>query len=512
MGAPPGAGTVTERERSQAAVRRLAAPAAWVVAAFVFWLVHGGGTVGYDAFFELLWGDEVAQGVLPHYGPRSPTPHPLGIAVATVLAPLGDDDVLAARRLVSLLAFAGLGWAAFSLGRAAFSRTVGVVFAGIVLTRPPLLGAALNASIDVPFVALVLAAATLEVRRPRCPPVGGQGRTASLAAATLEIRRPRCSTRVLLVLAAAGLLRPEAWPLAGAYALAMASRAPWPQRARLAALAVIAPAVWTAFDLVVTGDPFYSLHATRTNAERSQDAGGPLEALAQAAASFRGILYPVVAVGALAGVGLASRYLRSRAIVPLTVLALSGLGYAAIALSGAPLLQRYVFLPVTMLALFCAVALLGWRLVPADRPGRRWWGYGAAVIAAALLVSAPWEASRVRGVIDRATDAGRSQSELRRLAAQPSVRAAVASCRPLQTRDFRARPLLLYTLRDRPPAQLISSKFLTLRDGLLLRDAGEQDPIAAPGFATVAGHGRWSLHARCPGYLPRGSPSGGSGP
>jgi len=60
--------------------------------------------------------------------------------------------------------------------------------------------------------------------------------------------------------------------------------------------------------------------------------------------------------------------------------------------------------------------------------------------------------------------------------------------------------------------KLISSKFLTLRDGLLLRDAGEQDPIAAPGFATVAGHGRWSLRARCPGYLPRGSPSGGSGP
>ena len=460
---------------NDAAVRRIAAPAACTVAAVAFWLVHGGGTVGYDAFFELLWGEEVAQGALPEYGPRSPTPHPLGIALSTALAPLGDDDAIAARKLASVLAFAGLGWAAYSLGRAAFSLAIGAVFAALVLTRPPLLGAALNASIDIPFVALVLAAATLAVR---CP---------------------RRGTVTLLVLAAAGLLRPEAWLLAAAYALALAPKASWKERTRLAALAAIAPALWTIFDLAVTGDPLYSLHATRVNAERTQDAGGPLEALAKAAASFRGILYPAIGASALAGVGLACRYLRGRAIVPLAILALSSLGYAAIAVSGAPLLQRYVFLPATMLTLFCVVGLLGWRLLPTSRPERRWWGYGAGAIGAALLVSTPWEASRIAGVTDRAADAGRSQAELRRLTARPGFRAAIAACQPLQTRDFRARPLLLYTLRDRPAAELISSKFLTLGDGLLLRFAGEQDPIAAPGFLIVARHGRWSLLARCPG-------------
>jgi len=44
---------------------------------------------------------------------------------------------------------------------------------------------------------------------------------------------------VLLLLAGAGLMRPEAWLLAGLYFLWIAVPAPWPQRLRYALLAVL---------------------------------------------------------------------------------------------------------------------------------------------------------------------------------------------------------------------------------------------------------------------------------
>src|SRR5918997_194831 len=44
----------------------------------------------YDSYYSLLWGREILDGQLPSYDAyRAPTPHPMAIAVGTVLAPLG---------------------------------------------------------------------------------------------------------------------------------------------------------------------------------------------------------------------------------------------------------------------------------------------------------------------------------------------------------------------------------------------------------------------------------------
>src|SRR5207244_4743305 len=72
----------------------------------------------------------------------------------------------------------------------------------------------------------------------------------------------RRGAAVLVLLDLAGLLRPEAWLLAGAYWLWLAPALDGRARLRLAALAAAAPVLWALSDLVVTGDPFFSVNGT----------------------------------------------------------------------------------------------------------------------------------------------------------------------------------------------------------------------------------------------------------
>ena len=64
-----------------------------------------------------------------------------------------------------------------------------------------------------------------------------------------------------VLLGVAGLLRPEAWLLALAWAAwALPVRR---DRAAVVAAALAAPLLWIAFDLAATGDPLHSLHGTQ---------------------------------------------------------------------------------------------------------------------------------------------------------------------------------------------------------------------------------------------------------
>src|SRR5215218_2728375 len=165
-----------------------------------------------------------------------------------------------------LLAFAG-----YRLGTALFSRPAGVLLAAILATRPELVELALYGSFDVPFLAFVLLAAAVEVERPR--------RTVA----------------PLVLLALAGLLRPEAWLIAAAYALYVA--VPGPRRVLPLALAAAGPVLWLAHDLILTGDAFFSLHGTRDVAELSQPGNGLDEALLNAPSYVNELTGAVVAIG-----------------------------------------------------------------------------------------------------------------------------------------------------------------------------------------------------------------------
>ena len=67
----------------------------------------------------------------------------------------------------------------------------------------------------------------------------------------------------MALLAAAGLLRPEAWVLAGLYWLWCLPGSALRARAGLLALAAAAPLLWCLVDLAVTGDPLFSLTNTQ---------------------------------------------------------------------------------------------------------------------------------------------------------------------------------------------------------------------------------------------------------
>ena len=88
-------------------------------------------------------------------------------------------------------------WLAYRLGAELFSVPVGVVTALVVLTRPALERDALLGYQDTAFAVLIV------------------------WAVLLEARRSRRGVPVLVLLAVAGLMRPEAWALAGLYTLYM---------------------------------------------------------------------------------------------------------------------------------------------------------------------------------------------------------------------------------------------------------------------------------------------------
>ncbi len=250
----------------------------------------------YDSYYSLLWGREVLDLQLPGFeGFRVPTEHPLAIAVGALLSLFGD----AGDRLWIAATFATylwLVWGVYRLGRIAFTPLIGGVAALLLLTRFDFAFLAARGYIDVPYMALVV------------------------WAAVLEAQRPRRGAPVLILLALAGLLRPEAWVLAAAYWLWLAWRASWRDRIIYAALAAIGPLVWATVDFIVTGDPLFSLLYTSGSAE---DLGRqrPLSELPVAVPEFlANIVKLPVLVAAVLGLAFALLAAPRRMVMPFVLL------------------------------------------------------------------------------------------------------------------------------------------------------------------------------------------------
>src|SRR5204862_6223438 len=122
--------------------------------------------------------------------------------------------------LCTMFAFSALMAGTYRLGRVCFPLFVRVLAAFLVLTRFDFPSLAVRGYIDIPFLATVVWAGALEASRPRRGLV------------------------VFGLLAAAGLMRPEAWLLSGIYFLWMSWGASWPDRFRYALLTAIAPVGW----------------------------------------------------------------------------------------------------------------------------------------------------------------------------------------------------------------------------------------------------------------------------
>ena len=259
----------------------------------------------------------------------------------------------------AVLSFLALVAAVYALGKTAFTPLVGFVAAALLVTRFDFPFLAARGYIDIPYLAVIVWAAVIEARAPRRHPVV-----------------------VLSMLAAAGLMRPEAWVLAGLYWLWIVLRADvtWRQRFIYAALAAIGPLVWVATDFAVTGDPLYSLTATGDLAEElGRNKGGAAVPAALYAFLVKLAKFPVVIAGA-AGLVLAVVLTPRRALMPLLLFAAGAGTFALVGFAGLSVIDRYLLVPSLCVMVFAAVFIAGWTMLEPGTLWRRIWMTGAAAV------------------------------------------------------------------------------------------------------------------------------------
>jgi hypothetical protein len=413
------------RLRSLEFPRPLAGIATVAGAAAALVAVYQPSFLNYDARYSLVWAHDLWHGRQPDYeAPFAPTPHPLQTAVSSLALPFGDgaDVVLIA---MVVLSFGGLVWLAYRLGAELFSPWVGGATAAVVLTRPALHRDAAFAYQDVAFAMVVV------------------------WAVLLEARSPRRGLPVFVLLAVAGLMRPEAWVLSGLYLLYT-----WPEasprlRAANACLTACAPLIWALSDLLVTGDALHSLHGTSGLAEelgRRRD----VDRVPYWTAQYLGfVLREPLVVGVPLGLAFAWTARSRRAILPLAVAAAMLAVFALGPVFGLPLVGRYVRTPAVLLSLFYGLAVFGWLLLPDGTPRRRWRALGLLALALSV-VYLPKHVDLISGLRDRVDSYGRYYDSLQQVGRSGDVRAAVAACGPLSAADHRPIPHVRWWLRAPP--------------------------------------------------------------
>src|SRR3954462_7297839 len=193
---------------------------------------------------------------------------------------------------------------------------------------------------------------------------------------------------VMLLLVLAGLLRPEAWVLAGVYVLWLLPekgiRGVWPY----VLLAAAAPVLWLAWDWIVTGKPLYSLTSTRETAGEFKRNRGVIEAV-KLIPDYIGANEKIVnvAIGGLGALTALGR-LRKRASLALALMGIGLFTFLAIAGAGLSVIPRYLAVPSMLFNLGVALALTGWLIV---RDPKRTHRILLALFVITLLVGA-WRA------------------------------------------------------------------------------------------------------------------------
>jgi hypothetical protein len=439
----------------------------------------------YDSYYSLVWGRELVHGATPSFEAyRAPTEHPLAIAFGALLGLLGDgaDRVLVA---ATLAAFVALAAALYRLAAISFNALVGVVAAVLLCTRFDFPFLALRAYIDIPYLALVI------------------------WAASLEAARPRRGVPVLLALAAAGLLRPEAWLLAGLYLLWAAPAAGWRRRAALATLVAIPPLVWCSLDYAVTRRPLFSLRHTNSLAEelgrRSTLAGIPGSTLR----FLEGLDKKPVLIAAAAGLVLALALRRGAVVLALLV---SGLAtFVLVGLSGLSIISRYLLVPSLMVMVYAAVALAGWTLLAPEHRFRRPWTVLAGL---ALAAGMAYSASHLtlHNFVMELRFRGDSHAALRALLRSPEVRRG-RTCGPVSFPNHKLVPEARWILRagERDVvARSDRSQARRIRRGVAIYAVGPKafrrygyspddvsNALPLPGFAFARANGHFGAYVRC---------------
>ncbi len=499
-------------------------PAAWVAGVSAALLaLFPVGFPNYDTIYALVWGRELAHGMSPDVGSAlPPTPHPLTELIGLVTTPLGDGAIT----VTMVIAYASLGLIGFfvyRLGTIWFDRWIGAVAAAIVLTRAPYLSNGLRAYIDLPYIALCL------------------------AALLIEAKRPRAGWPVLALLVLAGLLRPEAWLFSLAYLLYLSldpdklkqeegskgtERAPLERadtqsaglirpalvRARgalsvppatLVFLALAAPILWALFDWITAGDPLYSWTGTKETVETLERQTGPVDLVLYGPRRLGEVLQWPGMIGAAGGVALGLAFLRKRSTPGVAAAALALLAFALLACAGLAILPRYTMLAAAMLAIFAAVGLLGWRLLEPDHPWRRRWQLFAGLVALMLVLWTPNQWDLDSRVDTDLTNQARIEGDLSDLV---DAGAFEPLCGKVAVPNHRAVPRLAFGLDVQPTEIVSASEEAVPERGYFVAPANDfvihnfildpRDPTdfslpVPPGFRRVAANDSWVVYRHC---------------
>ncbi|HEY0318990.1 MAG TPA: hypothetical protein VGC49_11965 [Solirubrobacterales bacterium] len=514
------------------AARNWLTPAAWVAGvSTMLLLLFPVGFPNYDTIYALVWGRELAHGMSPDYGSAlPPTPHPLTDLIGLVTTPLGEGAITVTM-IVAYVSLGLIGWLVYWLGARWFDRWIGAVAAAIVLTRAPFLSNGLRAYVDLPYIALCL------------------------GALALEARRPRAGWPVLALLALAGLLRPEAWLFAGVYWLYLAldlhrsavphgpigtkkhsgmdggagelSRGKRPlsafgwelgrrrersaaELAGLAALALAGPILWVIFDAITTGSPTYSFTGTQETVETLKRQTGPVDVVLYGPRRLGEVLQWPGMVGALGGVVLGFAFLRRRSALGLAAAVLALGAFALLGVAGLAIIARYTMLAGAILAIFVAVALLGWRLLDPGHPWRRRWQLFAGLVALMFVLWLPNQWDLDSRVDTDLTNQARIENDLTNLV---DAGAFEPLCGDIAVPNHRAVPRLAFGLDVRPTRIVSASEEAIPRRGYFVAPASRfvihnfiLDPndrtrflLPKPaGFTEVARNDSWKVYRRCP--------------
>jgi hypothetical protein len=446
----------------------------------------------YDSMYALIWGRELIHGSIPDVDAyRVPTQHPLWILVGAVVAIFGEagDRILVA---VTLAAFVAMVAGAYRLARVCFGPVIGWLAALVLVTRLDLLMLAMRGFLDIPYLALLVWAAALVAEKPR------RG----------------LLPWVLLFLA--GLLRPEAWLLAIAYAVFLGWKAGWGERVKYGLFAIAAPIVWMLSDVIFSGDPLASNTRTSENISSLSQGGTVREIPSTLVANLAGFdTHGVIiagGIGALIAIALVPR----RSVMPLILLA-TGIGtFVGIAVLGLGHVERYVAIAAVALCVFAGFSLGSWNVV---RAGALQMGLAAGAV---LLLGVIGYTTATKARIDRRdyelTTRPAAYDSLKDLLDNPAVQAG-RRCGPISVPSHKLIPEVRWIL-DAPESDVIArtdpDSEQRARRGVAIFNTGGQrflgfahygpwlipgdeasNQVPGPGFVRVASGPYFAAYVNC---------------
>lgn len=456
----------------------------------------------YDTYYALIWGNEMWHLHLPDYFVfKTPTPHPLFNLYTMVISPLGGAAI-PVLTVLSLGMYVGLLYGVYRLVKQQVGTLVAFFTLLVLLTRTDLMAFALRSMLDIPFLLMIV------------------------WAAVLELQKPRRGLAPLVLLSLAGLLRPEAWLMAGLYWLWLAwgwvrpadslpgKRPSLPALIGFGCLVISAPAIWLTWDWIVTSDALYSVHSTSEVAKEVNRQKSLPQAIAALPGFIGGSEQWVNAISGVGGFALAFWAYRRHMLMLAALAAVGVVTYLLIAVAGLSVIPRYLVIPSLVMCFGVAFSLVGWeRLSGTPRKIGIWLAIGTLLL---MLVRTPDYLDNARGLNTSTDQISISYSRVIDILNKPKVAAAIDQCKPILAFTHETVPIIRYELRA-PKDQVIATTQLASPPtrGLELLQTSALDPLQMtvvtrttrkpwtgfrqPGFGFVGENRAWVAYSSCKG-------------